>query len=89
VQNNDDNVLQEIYASSYTPFSSLSYLATNPYQYAKKINKNKNNIYNFYLLNENDEPINLNGCNMSLTILLFKKQDKSLLKEYIKYQLSK
>lgn len=89
VQNNDDNVLQDVYASSFIPFSTITYQATAPIEYAKKINTNKNNIYNFYLLNENDEPINLNGCNMSLTILLFKKNDETLLKEYIKYQLSK
>lgn len=89
VQNNDDNVLQEVYASSNLPFSTVAYLASAPFAYGKRINTNKNNIYNFYLLNENDEPINLQGCNMSLTILLFKKTDDSLLKEYIKYQLSK
>jgi hypothetical protein len=89
VENQNDNVIQEIYAASYAPFSTISFINPCPLQYAKKIATTKNNIYNFYLLNENDEPINMNGCNMSVTILFFKKQDDGLLKDFIKYQLSK
>lgn len=89
IENHTDNVLQEIYCGTFAPFSTVPFLNTCPLQYAKKITTTKNNIYNFYLLNENDEPINLNGGNMSMTILFFKKTDESLLKEYIKYEISK
>ena len=89
IENNSDNVLQEVYTSQYAPFTSITFLSPCPLQYAKRIATTKNNIYNFWLLNELDEPINLNGANLSLTILFFKKQDDSLLKEFIKYELNK
>jgi len=89
IENHIDNVLQEVYCGYYPPFSTVPFLNPCPIQYAKKITTTKNNIYNFWLLNENDEPINLNGGNLSLTILFFKKTDDSLLKEYIKYEINK
>jgi hypothetical protein len=74
-QDNESNVLQELFASNNPDFTSVVYNCTNADLYAKKLTNNRSNIFNFQLLDENDREIHLNGGNMVFTLCVFKKID--------------
>lgn len=65
-------LLQDIHAEAID-FDHIVFRNTIPELYNKPINTTYNNIYRFYLTNENDELLNLNGLNWSMTLLVFKK----------------
>jgi hypothetical protein len=49
--------------------------------------KSPSNIYNFYLTDEDQTPIILNGLNINFTIMCYKKNNIfQLIKGYIKYR---
>lgn len=70
-----DNVLQEFYTSNELSFSSLSFQNPNPELYAKKLQSKTDNVYRFYLTDEDSNPINLNGLNIVLTLLVYRPLD--------------
>ena len=83
-----DSVLQEIYSNNVVPMSMISYqLSTDPVAYSKKLRIDNSNVYNFWLTNKNNDIIDLNGLDILITVLLFKKDD--ILKKYIQYLLLK
>ena len=86
--NGVDNVLQEILGSYGTDFSAITYACPDVEAYAKPIVSNTNNIYNFYLTDEDGVEINLNGQNIVFTLLLFKKDPMNkLIKQFLQLSL--
>lgn len=86
--NGDDNVLQEMLGCQNTDFSTITFLCPDVEAYAKPITSNNNNIYNFYLTDEDDFEIDLNGQNVVFTLLLFKKDPVNrLVKQFLKMTL--
>lgn len=88
--NGNDSVLQEIFAStgeaSYANIHFENYAVES---YAKNLVSNHKNIYRFYLTDENDQPINLNGQNFQFTIMFYKENNiYKLIKEFLKFEIS-
>lgn len=85
--NGVDDILQEVFSSA-PDFSSIKYQCVDAQAYSKKVNTNNHNVYRFMLTDEDGRPINLNGLNMVLTILVYKVEDTfQAIKGYIKYRL--
>lgn len=88
-KNNTDGVLQEIFANNNKPFTCVNYQCQAFEAYSKEINDTKTNSFTISLQNENGQIMNLNGRNMLITLLLYKKEDfYQIAKQYIKYRLS-
>lgn len=73
--NGTDDILQEIYGVDNATFSNIIYQCQDVEAYSKPITTNRNNVYHFYLTDEDSKPIDLNGQNITFTLLLFKKQN--------------
>ena len=86
--NGDDNILQEIYATSSSTFGNIVYHTPDSNAYSKILTSNNNNIFHFWLSNEDNEAINLNGQNWSFTLMVFKEDDRvfKFIKAYAKIQ---
>ncbi len=66
-----NDVLQEIYASSTPNFTNIVYQNTGQFEaYSKKLLSANNNVYNFSLTDENNNHIYLNGLNCVITIIV-------------------
>ncbi len=75
-QSNYTDVLQEIYASSSPNFTNIIYQNTgNVEAYSKKLQCKDNNIFSFYVTDEDNTLINLRGLTMVFTIIVYKKDD--------------
>jgi hypothetical protein len=88
IQNKEgNNILQCIFASSDNPsYSNITYKAIDIESNSKIITTSIGNIYRFYLTNENNMPIDLNGLNIVISLMLYKQNDLTgLLKGAIKY----
>ena len=72
--NGTDDILQEIFGVDNPSFGNIVYQCQTVESYAKPIASNRNNVYHFYLTDEDGAPIDLNGQNFTFTLLLFKKQ---------------
>lgn len=68
---NSNNVLQEIYSSGNKSFSNILFINYNIDAYSKPFIP-KSNIYNFYLTDEDNNLLFLNGQNVNLTIMIYK-----------------
>ena len=68
-----DDVLVSINSSTSVNYSSINYLCPAPEFYSRLLSSQNNNTYSFALTDENREPIQLNGLNLNLTLLLYKK----------------
>lgn len=73
--NGDDSILQEVYSQNVPYFSTTAFHNPSPEAYSKQLTSNTSNIYRFYLTNEDDEALNLNGLNWNATILLYKRNN--------------
>ena len=84
-QNYNNNVLQSIISTNFQDYNYITYHCLDPISYTKDFIREKSNLYNFRLVDENFQEIDLNGIAMNLTIMLYKKNtiDK-LFKQYIK-----
>ena len=84
-----DNILQEIYTSGVGYNSYVSYTNFNAKLYSKKI-MNKSQVYNFALTDEFGTPLDLNGVNLTFTILLYcSSRFEPLVEKYIRYKTNK
>ena len=88
-QNNEgNNILQEVYASGEASYSTINFVNPIPNEYSKPMNtiSAKSNSYNFYLTDENGTPLDTNGINIVMTIMIYKKNDiDRMIKGAIKY----
>lgn len=84
--NNDNGIIQEFYASNDQPYSCIKYTCPSVEAYSKDMNTHRANSFSLVLMNEKKEVMDLNGRNILLTILLYKKDDFfDIAKKYIKY----
>jgi hypothetical protein len=83
-----DNILQEIYTGGVVYNSFVTFTNYNVEWSAKNI-LNKSSIYEFSLTDEFGVPINLNGINMTITLVMFRtnKIDKTI-ENYIRYRVN-
>lgn len=88
--NGDDNILQEIYSSTTTDFSSITYQQVDVPSYAKKLVSNNENVYRFYLADKNGRVIDLNGQGFTITILVYRTDPiYDIVKKYINLRILK
>ena len=67
-----DDIISEAYFSNSIPFSNIAYSNPNPYQTAKYLNNGIKSA-SFSITNEYNDPIYLNGLNISMTLLVYKE----------------
>jgi len=70
--NSENNILQDIYTNGYSYNSYIAYQNPNV-EFNSKPFVDKGNIWSFWLTDENENVLNLNGSNMVLTICLFRE----------------
>ncbi len=89
VNNPDDNILQELFAENTSDYGNIVYQSNDIIGTSKPVS-NLNSTFQFYLTDENDKLIDINGRNWQITLVLFKKENiNNILKQYIKYKMSK
>lgn len=71
VSNGSDNVLREIYTSGNSDYSSINLQVTDVAAFSKDLTHNTSNLFNFYLTDEDDNIINLNGLNINMTLMVY------------------
>jgi len=69
--NDGDDVLLEIYASSTQTFSNIVWSCPDVFAYSRDISRRTTNVYRFYLTNEDNQPLDLNGLNVCFTIMVY------------------
>ena len=69
------SVLQEVYADNSIPFSNLVYNCQNPNMYSKVMQNTQSGVFNFSLSDEHDIEVNLNGQDICITLLMYKKEN--------------
>lgn len=86
-----DNILQSVFASNTTDYGNIVFTNECTILNSKKIITTKlSESYNFYLTDENNIPIDLNGRNWQMVLCLFQMDNTyNLLKAYIKTKLIK
>jgi len=70
-----DDILVSINSTTSINYSSIAWECPAPEFYSHQLNSQNNNTYLFTLTDENGELIQLNGLNMNLTLLFYKKDD--------------
>lgn len=84
----ENNILLELYANS-ADFDYITYNCGDVEAYSKEIVSNNADTHNFYLTNEDDIEMNLNGQNINFTLLFYQKdQTNDLVQKFIKYMVS-
>ena len=73
VNNGRDDILVSINSTTSINFSSINYECPAPEFYGHVLSSQNNNTYSFTLTDENGELIQLNGLNMNITLLFYKK----------------
>lgn len=72
-QNKNDDILQDIYASGTSNYSTILFQNFDVEAYSKTLVSITNSVFRFYLTDANDNVINLNGQNLCITLILYKK----------------
>jgi len=86
--NGVDDILQEILGVDSPSYGNIVFSTPSVEGYAKQISSNTNNVYRFFLSDEDNQPIYLNGQNIVFTLLFFKKETTlRLIKQFIKLNL--
>lgn len=68
-----DDVLISINSTTSINYSSIAWECPAPEFYSHILSSKNNNVYTFTLTDENGELIQLNGLNMNITLLFYKK----------------
>lgn len=76
--NNGDDVLLEIYSSSIQTFSNIVWNCPDIIAYSRNITSKSTNNYRFFLTNEDNQPLDLNGINICFTIIVYEAQQNLL-----------
>jgi hypothetical protein len=86
--NGKDDILNEIFIGSSPDYSSIKYQCPDVDSYSKELQTNTSNVYSFWLTNEDNVLMDLNGLNIVLTLMVYKKENiNEMIKNYIKYKL--
>jgi hypothetical protein len=82
-----DNILQEVFGSAGSGnFSNILFQNFNVDAYSKNLVTNSSNIFRFYLTDEDDNQIDLNGLNINITLICYKSNNiYTMIKDFIKY----
>lgn len=75
VNTSGDDILQNIISSGSSDFSYITWTNTNMEMYSKSFRGSNSSSARFYLTNEDNQMIDLNGLNIVFTILLYKKRE--------------
>jgi hypothetical protein len=70
-----DDILVSINSTTSINYSSINYECPSPEFYSHLLSSKNNNTYSFTLTDENDELIQLNGLNLNITLLVYKKDN--------------
>ncbi len=73
VNNGRDSILASINSTTSINYSSINWECPAPEFYSHLLTSQNNNVYSFSLTDEDGELIQLNGLNLNLTLLLYKK----------------
>lgn len=89
VQNNSNDILQDIISSNTTDFGFITFTNPDLQMYSKKFVGSSSTTARFYLTNEDNRIMNLNGLNLVFTVILYKKRENidDLIKKYIYYRI--
>jgi hypothetical protein len=81
----NENIIQEFYSSSDKTFSNITYQMIDLEANSRNMIQSPSNSFRFYLTDENNLPINLNGLNFNFTLCCYKSNNLSrMLKGFIK-----
>jgi len=72
--NDTTGVLQEVYSDNTVPFSNIVYNCKYP-MYSKKMSKPTSGVFNFSITDEDNQEINLNGHDICVTLMLYRKEN--------------
>ena len=87
VNNGNDDILQDVFASSDPSFSNIVWQCPQIDAFSKKIRYYERDA-EFYITDEAGQEMDLQGLNVVFTILLYKSENiAELLKKYIKFSL--
>jgi hypothetical protein len=85
--NGKDDILNEIFVAGSADYSSIKYQCPDVDSYSKELQTNTSNIYSFAITNEDGVLMDLNGLNIVLTLMVYKKENiNEMIKNYIKYK---
>lgn len=86
-QNEGMAILQDIYTVQDVNYSYITFVNTICEETSKRFIGNNANVYSFKLTNEDNDEIDLNGLNLNMKIMLYKKNKiHDLTEKYIKYK---
>lgn len=86
----EDNVLISINATSNVSFSTISYINYAPEYRSHRITSQLSQTVSFSLTDESGNILDLNGLNMNLTLMFFKKDPiNDIIRNYLKMQVLK
>lgn len=89
VTSSNDNILENVFCENVSNYGNIIYQNNDLIGNSKYIS-NIQDSYRFYLTDENDTQIDLNGRNWQLTLIIFEKDNTmDLINRYIKYNLIK
>ena len=69
------SVLQELYSPNTVPFGAMVYNCQFPAMYSKKMQSKASSLFTFSLTDEHNLPVDLNGLDICITLLLYRKED--------------
>jgi hypothetical protein len=69
------DILQDVYADNSIPLSNLVYNCKVPGMYAKRLRNSTSSLFNFSLCDEHDKEVDLNGHELNLTLILYRRED--------------
>lgn len=86
--NINDDILLEMFSSGSPDLSNINFENRgNLEEHSKLITSSQNNNYRFYLTDEFDKKVDLNGVNMLITLCFYEKQNiNKLIRRFIKYK---
>ena len=85
IVNNSTGILQEIFHNNAVPLSNAIFQCNDVMGYSKPLRTNQSNAYTFSLVDQHGNGIDLNGLNVVMTLLLFKKDDTAdMIRSFLK-----
>ena len=69
------SILQEVYADNTVPFNNLVYNCRDPNMYSKAMQNTQSGVFNFSLCDEHNLEVDLNGQDICVTLLMYKKEN--------------
>lgn len=85
----DDDILQEVFNGNNPPLSNVIYQCADTIGYSRTLRTNQSSVYHFSITDEHNNQLELNGRNLLISLILFKKDDwSSKFREFMKFILS-